>query len=94
MKAASLPIGAATPVPSTSGEASRETFLAFLDELIRELQSNPGHWSNNQLDTYLEALSGWIADMDGYYQNRNEAVPEQMNWRTLREALLAARNYE
>ena len=53
MKAASLPIDAATPVPSTHGEATRETFLAFLDELICELQSNPGHWSNHQLDTWM-----------------------------------------
>lgn len=62
--------------------------------MVADLRSRPDAWENASLDRYLEALAAWVEDMDGYYQNRGQAAPEQPNWKTLGEILLAATTYE
>jgi hypothetical protein len=69
--------------------------LAFLvDQLREDLESNPGAWENADLASFLEAMSAWLRDMDGYYQNIGETVPASPTWKTIGEVLLAARIYE
>jgi hypothetical protein len=73
---------------------SRGDFVAFLRELSADLQGNPEQWANRDLPAFLEALSAWVEDMEGYYQQRGEPMPEQPRWQTLGQMLLAARVYE
>jgi|SRR5215207_2749412 len=51
------------------GIASREDFIAFVRELLRDLESDPGTWENRDLDSFLEALVLWTEDTEGYYRN-------------------------
>ena len=73
---------------------TREDFVAMLAELLLDLRTKPEEWENSTLERYLEAIADWTGDSDGYYANRGIPVPEQPNWRTFGEVLLAAKYYE
>ncbi len=73
---------------------SRSDFISFIYRLYDDLQENPGSWENPRLDSFLEAVASWVEDMDGYFENRGEPVPEEPSWRLLGEILLAAKYYE
>lgn len=73
---------------------SREDFLRFLRLLADDLKSNPDSWENANLPRFLEALAAWIEDMDGYYLNQKQSVPEKPDWQVLRDMFMAARVYE
>jgi hypothetical protein len=72
----------------------RDDFVGFVRALSVSLDDERSDWENCDLSSYLEALAAWVADMDGYYKNRGEAVPQQPTWKTLAQVLLAARVYE
>jgi hypothetical protein len=73
---------------------SRMDFVAFVRTLADQCRRRPEEWENRDLPSYLEAMAAWVEDMDGYYQNRGEAVPDQPTWKTLKDILQAARVYE
>ncbi|MGI8554126.1 MAG: DUF7660 family protein [Dehalococcoidia bacterium] len=72
----------------------RDDLVAFIRTLRCSLTDNPSSWENADLMTYLDALAAWIEDMDGYFRNRGEAVPERPSWQLLAQMLSAARVYE
>ncbi len=71
--------------------ASKEDLAELIDELRRDLVHNPDTWENVDLAAYLEALAGWLRDMEGYYEHRGEPVP---TWKLLGEILPAVKMYE
>lgn len=73
---------------------SKQEFLAFLDGLRADLQSNPNSWENPDLLSFLEAFGAWIDDSEGAYRNAGLQPPEQMSWGFLADALSAAAIYE
>lgn len=73
---------------------SREDLAKFVLALCQDLKKNPGTWENRTLEEYLEALSGWIGDMDGFYRNRGETPPVLPGWSTVARMLDAAAIYE
>ena len=73
---------------------TKESFIEFLNLLIVDLKQNSDTWENKTLDRYLEAMSSWIEDMNGYYQNRNEPVPSNISWKVYADILMASKIYE
>lgn len=73
---------------------SREDFVCFVQALQQDLTAHPDQWENETLPRYLAALAAWTQDMDGYYLNRGEPVPQSPDWKTLAEILLASKHYE
>lgn len=73
---------------------TREDLAAFVDALAADHGSSPGTWENADLASYLEAMSGWVHDMDGYYANRGEDVSALTPWRIVADILMASRIYE
>lgn len=73
---------------------SREDFVAFVKALSNDLQDNPESWENSSLQRFLEALSTWVEDMDGFYLNQGKPVPQQPDWKVVGDILLAAKMYE
>ncbi len=73
---------------------SRQDLAAFIRSMRTELLERSVTWENDDLPSFLEALSAWTDDMDGYYANRGKPVPEQPSWNTFAEMLTAARVYE
>ena len=72
----------------------REDFVAFVKALSKDLHDNPESWENDNLERFLEALSSWVEDMDGYYLNQGQSVPQQPDWKVVADMLMAAKMYE
>jgi hypothetical protein len=73
---------------------SREDLAGFVRELNRDLHDNPASWENASLERFLEAISAWVEDMDGYYLNQGKPVPQQPDWKVVGDILMAAKMYE
>jgi hypothetical protein len=74
--------------------SSKDALADFVAELRSDLETSGDSWENPTLDRYLEAMEAWIRDMDGYYKNSGQPVPESPSWRTLADILYAAKIYE
>lgn len=81
-------------LPVLQPACSRQEFIELLNLMKNDLQASPADWENRTLPQFLEAMGRWVEDMDGYYLNRGEPVPEKVPWRVFSDFLLAARNYE
>jgi hypothetical protein len=77
-----------------SGRFDREAFGAFLVMLADDLRADPQGWENVSLEGFLRAWSGWVADMDGYFENLGEPTPAEPSWQLVARMLLAAKVYE
>lgn len=73
---------------------TRDDFVAFVDALTDDLNRNSQEWENNTLERYLEAVSAWTQNMDGYYRNIHQPLPQNIDWRVFGQILLAAKFYE
>lgn len=73
---------------------SREDFIRFAEALAKECRENGTKWENIDLPSYLGAVSGWTADMDGAFINKGEPVPREPSWQLFARILKAACYYE
>lgn len=73
---------------------TRQEFLTFLELLREDFREHSSEWENPTLPRYLEALQAWTADMDGYYRNMGQPIPENVSWQVFADILRAARVYE
>jgi hypothetical protein len=73
---------------------SKEDFVRFFSALINNFQSQPHCWVNKDLSSYLGAIQSWVEDMDGYYVNTNQPVPNKVDWKVFAQIMTAARVYE
>jgi hypothetical protein len=73
---------------------TREEFVAFVELLARDVEQRAGDWENVDLPSFLAAVAQWVDDMDGYFRNVGEPVPDQPTWKTLAQMLSAALVYE
>ena len=73
---------------------TRDDFVVFMQNLLRDWRQHPERWENASLEAYLEAIAAWVQDMDGYHCTRGEPMPAHLTWKNLCEILLAARIYE
>lgn len=80
--------------PQASGATSRAELSAFIDQLADSYLESPERWENDTIDSFLRAWSAWLNDMDGYFLNQGQDVPESPSWQLIAQMLLAARVYE
>lgn len=73
---------------------SRDDLIAFVEALRADQAAAPDTWTNGGLGEFLEAIAAWLADMDGYYANQGQPLPDPPSWKTFAEILLAAKHYE
>lgn len=74
---------------------TRQEFLRFLADFSANYpaQSHP----NQTLPDFLQAMHGWISDMDGYYRHTNQPPPfteTSLSWQNLADILQASAVYE
>jgi hypothetical protein len=93
------------PVPASTGRFahmsdgaaadSREDLLQVISEMRDDLAGTGAReWENPNLERFLEALQGFLSDLDGYYANRGRQAPAQPDWSLFATALIAATGYE
>lgn len=74
---------------------SRDDLRRFVGQMLADfVGSGVLEWENATLERFLEALGGYLGDLDGYFRNRGEAVPDQPDWHLVALLLLAASGYE
>ena len=77
----------------------RKTFIEFLELLKEDLKANKSHWENKTLDDFLDAMTSYSEDIQGYYDNRKSEIGEHINadipsWRVFADILKGSRIYE
>ncbi|MCX4966695.1 hypothetical protein OHA98_17980 [Streptomyces sp. NBC_00654] len=78
----------------TTWVTTRADLVSYIRQLSQEAGVPSSGWENQSLDRYLEALSSWTNDMDGYFINRGESVPDRPDWSLIASMLRAACFYE
>ncbi len=73
----------------------RQTFAKFLILLQKDFLDNPDNWENRTLPDFLEALSSYTEDVQGYYDNTKQNInADNPDWRTFSHLFLGAKIYE
>lgn len=73
----------------------RQTFIKFLDLLRRDLLNNQTEWENKTLPEFLEALSAYTEDVQGYYENQKLDVDADIpTWQLFADLFKGAKIYE
>lgn len=73
---------------------NKADFLVFINKLKQNLEDEPNSWVNNDLSSYLQALSVWIEEIEQFYINTKQSVPENISWKVFADILIAAKMYE
>lgn len=73
---------------------SRQELAGFVRLLATLARTDPGRFDNGDLAAYLEALSAWIDDLDGYRAQTGDVPTDAPNWRLVAQMLGAATVYE
>jgi len=74
--------------------STKEELSDFVLILAQDFVDNKSDWENQDLFAFLEAVSAWIKDMDGFYTQQNKELPQNIPWKIFADILLAAKNYE
>ncbi len=68
---------------------NRKDFVVFLRAFRKDLIENKKDWENHTLESFLEAMIGYTADVQGYYNNKNLNIdaddPTWDNFKTIME---------
>lgn len=73
----------------------RQTFIKFLELLLKDLQDNSQNWENKTLPDFLEALRAYTEDIQGYYDNMKLGVnANKPDWGTFADIFKGAIIYE
>jgi hypothetical protein len=75
--------------------ADRKAFIKFMDLLRKDFVDNPESWENKKIDDFLEAISSYANDIQGYYDNTNQNVnADEPNWQIFADIFKGAILYE
>lgn len=77
----------------------RQSFIRFLQLLQKDFEENKSDWENQDLGSFLEAMTRYGEDIEGYYQNLAKQTGEKINpdaptWRVFADILRGAKVYE
>ena len=73
----------------------RHTFIKFIESLRNDLLENPETWENKTLPDFLEGLSEYAKDIQGYYDNLKLNVnADKPEWQTFADIFKGAKIYE
>ena len=74
---------------------TRIEFVDFLNDFRTDLKKNPDKWENKNLDDFLEAMSAYAEDIQGYYDNMNLNMnADEASWENFMNILKGAAIYE
>lgn len=73
---------------------SKQELIEFLNLLAKDRYEKKDKWENNTIEDYLASISSWIEDMEGYYENNNLAIPNDVNWSFIATLFYVGKIYE
>jgi predicted AAA+ superfamily ATPase len=73
----------------------RQSFSQFVEMLRRDMSNNPSKYQNLTTADFLDAISSYAQDIQGYYDNTNQAIDTNTpSWQTFADILMGAAMYE
>ena len=74
----------------------RQSFITFLNLLREDYLNNKNDWENSDMASFLEALSAYAQNLQGYYNNnRGQKIDADLpSWQAFADILLGAKIYE
>lgn len=72
---------------------NKEDFVKFINQLVKDLKSNPQKWANATLEDYLNGIASWVEDMDGIFTDSEDDFSE-IDWSFLASILFTGSRYE
>lgn len=74
---------------------NKSEFIQFIENLKTDFIENKEQWENNTIEDYLEAVSRYTEDIDGYYKNTNQEIDlEKVDWKIFADVLKGSSIYE
>ncbi|HLP19795.1 MAG TPA: hypothetical protein VK174_05815 [Chitinophagales bacterium] len=74
---------------------NRKGFVEFLQMLHRDFIANPDGWENNNLESFLESISRYAEDIQGYYDNTGQPLnADEPKWQIFADILKGGTMYE
>ena len=74
---------------------TREEFVAYVRDLLNDLENGERYWQNGSLEPFLEALAHWTEKrMPEYWEREGKNMPDNPTWRALAELLYVGAVYE
>ncbi len=81
--------------PINQQVTDRLSFIKFLVSLHQDFINNGQEWENKTLDGFLEALTRYTADIQGYYDNTNQNInADKASWQVFADIIQGAKIYE
>lgn len=74
--------------------ASREDLVRFLADLADSVKRGERKVKNETVAELIEAASGWVQDMHGYFENHGLETPSTPSWSLITMIFSAALVYE
>lgn len=69
--------------------SDKEAFMFFMDFFIKDMKTV----KEKGLHDYLNSINSWIGDMEGYYINTKQQIPD-IDWNILATILYVGKIYE
>ena len=68
--------------------SDKESFLLFMVLFMEDMKTN----NEQSLDNYLESMYCWIDDMEGYYMNTKQSIPN-IDWSFIATVIYVGKIY-
>ena len=73
---------------------NKEDFVFFINNLQEDNQVRNNEWENKDISSYLESISSWVEDMEGYYKNMKLDIPANIDWKFIAMLFYVGKIYE
>lgn len=74
---------------------SRSSFAEFVELLSNDYRANPEKWEHVKIESFLEAISRYARDIQGYYDNTGQNTDANVPaWKTFADILRGGLIYE
>ena len=74
---------------------TKQEFILFIENFRTDFIENKEQWENKSIEDYLEAISRYTEDIDGYYKNTNQDINlEKVDWKVFADILKGSSMYE
>ncbi|WP_455423292.1 DUF7660 family protein [Chryseobacterium aquaticum] len=73
----------------------KKKFIQFIENLRLDFIQNKEQWENKTIEDYLEAISRYTEDINGYYKNTNQDIDlKEIDWKVFSDILKGSSMYE
>ena len=62
--------------------------------MLTDNRVNNDEWENKDILSYLDAISSWVEDMEGYYQYMKLDIPASIDWKFIATLFYVGKIYE